>query len=320
MYLTKFHDSHYHHPLEHIIYMSVNPTNPQMYTLDDGEKLFTHYKEPDRVINKNSLRKRIGYEEEEAIEFILDSHYQYYLFEDYFSVDMAKMFNKLINRIPDTKIFFWSDIRTNFAKELGQGEYPGDLDVIANNAMTYAWIKHLIKGRKFKLWSMLKFRCPFDEKEIQWNLIQNYLDEAKEAEFDFEQSFKETGNTHFFRGVIYVQAWAGVTSSETRLWSTLVDLNSALVEYDTHDYEDKCFAYNMLFRFARRFHNPYHDVVDGFDHCGDCSIEAWCWERFMHKYHPDIPRHIKMSKIYNAVFGIGAITGRSLTRYPHGQS
>jgi hypothetical protein len=60
-----------------------------------------------------------------------------------------------------------------------------------------------------------------------------------------------------------------------------------------------------------KFENPHADRGIGFDHCGDCAIEAKIYSEYKAKHDPDFD-------VKEAVVNIGRITGRGLLRELHG--
>ncbi|CAN0384209.1 unnamed protein product [Ascophyllum nodosum] len=124
------------------------------------------------------------------------------------------------------KVLFWSDVRTNMDSSGGRSENspPSDLDIIGNTAMNYSWLKRLTANYDGRLFSMLKYRMPyFDEL----SLTGTPLAETQELE-------KQENDTNplvcrkmlpWFDGTVYLQAFAGYGSAESRLWVTLTRLN-----------------------------------------------------------------------------------------------
>jgi hypothetical protein len=97
-----------------------------------------------------------------------------------------------------------------------------------------------------------------------WQIMQPEL-----SMFKFRLPWEE-GKTEYPFGHIYVQAFPGATSTETRL---IVKKNAKLVEYDNKQYENACFYHNTVTR------EMYHKTKlgdlnlerDGLDNCYDCT-------------------------------------------------
>jgi len=319
LYMDKFHVSHYNKP-DRVIYMSIDPSNKGLYELDKGEKQMYHFKNPNKRLVPSDVQSYMGWEsDEEFIDFILNSNYQYYLLEEIYTDKISELLNKLIlhpDRISKLgkKVIFWSDIRTSFEDDSG----PTDTDIIANTGMMFSWVRRLIEGVEDNFWSMIKFRPPFG-KNVNWDIADPLLEGALNLGQDYKKDFIEQGCISFFEGVRYFQSFHGFDSAETRLWSTLDDLRKPLIKYPLQYHEETCFAHNLLYRFGRTFKNKYAGLVEGFDHCHDCAVEATIWEEYINKYFSSLDDNLKKNKIISLVYGLGAITGRPLNRYPHGK-
>lgn len=73
------------------------------------------------------------------------------------------------------------------------------------------------------------------------------------------------GKTEWPAGEIYIQAYPGPTSTETRL---IVKKNAEVIYYDNQQYEDACFYHNTHNR-TYKYPNEFHDI--GLDDCYDCQ-------------------------------------------------
>jgi len=134
----------------------------------------------------------------------------FFLVEDYFTNSYAKLFKGL----DDRKVYFWSDIRT------AEEESVQDLDVIWNLAQQYNWINILEPD-----YSMLKFRCSYYNRREKSIFEQKYKKEfydkvfslSKKYGIDFAKDYFNNKLT-YFKGDTYIQPFAPVTSTETRLY------------------------------------------------------------------------------------------------------
>lgn len=84
------------------------------------------------------------------------------------------------------------------------------------------------------------------------------------------------GATRYLNGRIHIQAFAPVTSTETRLHVSEADAKGALVEYDHIDYEEKMMRHNMFERalvYRRPEGAPRAESWSpaGLDGCWDCT-------------------------------------------------
>ncbi len=112
---------------------------------------------------------------------------------------------------PDKHILLISDIRTADTENMSSEKI--ELCVKADHKMQKGWYD--IMEPEF---SMFKFRLPWDDCM-----------------------------TRYMKGRIYIQPWAPITSTETRL---MVLKNAPLVSYDNRDYEERMFHHNIYEREA----------------------------------------------------------------------
>ena len=128
---------------------------------------------------------------------------------------------------------------------------------------------------------LLKFRYPFYEDS------GDILDKVKDSimliespEINFAENYRNRRMV-YFDGEIWPQAFQGLKSAETRL----VTSGRKLKDYgEFRNYEEILFGYNILVRPNEHI-NEFSDLSIGFDHCGDCSIEAWTWKQYFTKVH-----------------------------------
>ena len=331
------HNSHYEFPGKEIVYMRVSDKSNinKRYTDNNIPRMVSHYLDPSNPVDKKDLDESLEWDEDSMIDYIQSSHHQVYIFEDYMTPKLSRSLGKLI--ADEKKVLFWSDIRTNVGE---QGTSPTDIDVIANAAMNYTWLKLLTENYKSsEFYSMLKFRVPYFDagEEIDWYEFYDNLKSTKDEGVDYKlemtgmplaDSLEEERNAKkakcvnsmpWFRGDIYIQAYAGVSSAETRLHSNLEDIRADLVKHSLPEHEDKMFYYNKIERFGYIFENPYSSETLKFDHCGDCSIAASIWSDFIDKFYPPMSDEKKTIKIHELVETIGSLSGRPLTKTsPHG--
>ena len=79
----------------------------------------------------------------------------------------------------------------------------------------------------------------------------------------------EAGKTTYPEGDIYLQAFPGPTSTETRL---MVRKDAKIIQYDNKIYESACFHHNIINR-ELSYNNILGDLSlekDGLDNCYDC--------------------------------------------------
>lgn len=285
------------------------------YPIED-KKIINHYKDGEIEIQEEESNH--GWDED-MIDFLLNNDYKYNIFQEYMTTDFARVLNKLIKKW-NKKVLFWSDVRTNFSLEHKKrtSESPSDTDIVANTAMTYSWLKILTDlPDSFEFYSMLKFRLPYLFKPINWDAIEKHIDEASYLGADYKDIMKENNGIKWFKGEIYLQAYAGYQSAESRLWSDLSDLKQDLILYPLKEHEEKLFYYNMVERFGRYFENKYSIRNIGFDHCGDCAIMATIWNDYYDKFYR-FNKKEKCEAIEKQIILLGKMTCRNLLRNPHG--
>jgi hypothetical protein len=217
------------------------------------------------------------------------------------------------------------------------------VDIAANAAMNYLWIRALTEGYNGEFYSMLKFRLPYlnERSAIEWPAFYHEVKEVVdiygvdwklmmtghplcatlEEELD---EFKRGGypskkEMPWFSGEIYIQAYAAIHSAESRLWSTLDDIRGKLVMHDVVEHEDIISYYNLIERPACMFENEFQNLDIGFDNCGDCAIEAAIWRYGLDKFWPDMSAQDAKKFVWEQVTHVGQLTGRPLTRAPHGK-
>lgn len=90
----------------------------------------------------------------------------------------------------------------------------------------------------------------------------------------------EAGKTEYPDGEIYLQAYPGPTSSETRL---ICKKNAELKMYDNTEYEDACFYHNLETR-SLRYQTSLGNLVlsrDGLDMCYDCASFIYIMQEYL---------------------------------------
>jgi len=199
----------------------------------------------------------------------------------FMTIQLGKAIGDYVEKHP-IPLYFISDVRTNMDKST-----PTTLDIIWNSSQQYNWICNCKPNA-----SMLKFRSPFfneSDKEIEEysEKIKNtpYKDDFEESKrlgIDFEEAFKNK-ELVYFDGDVYLQPWAPVSSTETRL---VIDHDvpfdtPKMVPYPAKNYEETLFYYNKIVRNFQMFDNPNTNRGLGFDHCADCSIENTIWTEYL---------------------------------------
>lgn len=239
-------------------------------------------------------------EQKELINFIKDSSHNIFIIEDYYTVDISILLNKLGN----DNICFISDVRT---KIISEEETPVDLDIIWNTSMFYNWIYELQPEM-----TMFKMRLPFyndgntsvnkysKDYESSFNL-------SKKNGIDFIKNYNE-GKFILPKGVINIQAWSRIISTETRLIINKEDINN-LVNYDHKEYESKLLYYNSINRGYFYHTNPNSNKKLGFCHNNDCALENVIWTKYIESVDKPI-----LSNVIDYVKITDRITNRPLSK------
>jgi hypothetical protein len=214
------------------------------------------------------------------INYIKNTNYKYYVIEGYFDDGIAE----LCAAFSASNFLFCSDIRTRE----GTLDYPGDIDLLWNLAMQYNWLNIMQPAH-----CMLKFRCPFFEKPDieQFNKLYNenpykaVFEESKELGINFIDDYKNKKFSYIKPDNIYIQAFAGPTSSESRL---IASKYNDVTEFDYKNYQEKFFYYNQTIRqFGYHAdHKSIYDKNTNFDACGDCGLTYQIMLEYYQKFEP----------------------------------
>ncbi len=229
----------------------------------------------------------------------VNGKYRINIINDLMTVDLAIAINKYF---PEN--YFISDIRTNIDENS-----PDAIDILWNDAQQLNWITEMKPQ-----FAMLKFRHPFynqDEKafydEAEKEPRKSDFALAKVNGIDFVENFK-TKTLQYFAGKVYIQPWAGVSSTESRLVTDCKEI----INYGTPDtYDNKYYYHNCLSRNYTLFQNDNADHKLGFDHCADCAIENNIWTRYVEVFN--CSRTVK-----DYVHELSTVTFRHLARENHG--
>lgn len=199
---------------------------------------------------------------------------RFYIIEDIFTTDLARAIARAFDSTQ--RIAFISDIRTRSANE----EHPNDADVVVNNMMQQLWVSDM-QPRAI----MLKFRTPFFNDDARETIARISLPENASICAQYYERFSTTldqvynAPSRVYRYLandgLYLQAFAGQSSSETRLVVTRATSNNyaRLTDYDVRMYEDAMFYYNRMREYATTArHKSKWRLIDGLDGCPDCDL------------------------------------------------
>jgi hypothetical protein len=217
---------------------------------------------------------------------------------------------EVTQKISFSRLYFVSDIRTNIDEE-----GPSTFDIVWNSAQHVEWVTKMAPTE-----SMLKFRTPFfNESDIE---LQAFEEMSTKPPFSF--AFDATSQIHnyrdfqsrsftFFDGEIFIQPWAPISSTETRLVFQGVP---TMRKYNASEYEDRFFYYNKILRNFQLYKNPNADRKLGFDHCADCALENQIWTDYCKSRGvTDIS-----SEVHHYVKTLSDLTYRPLIHDNHGRA
>jgi len=315
IYIDHFHNYHYYYsnkenlPIVYLRYTDIN-----MYKLKNLDKKYIKFYDlkdkTEKIINKltddqnqNELYNDIN--KNDIIDYIINSDNRIFLIEDYYNNNYSELFS-LLKTKSNYPIYFISDIRTTIVKE----SLPYDLDILWNSCIQFNWI-NILKPNK----CILKFRTPYynDIEKID-KIPKQQIEDFEYCKKNYNLDFLENYKNHkliYFAGENYTQAWEGQTSAETRLvFDYNDDTLKNLINYNHLEYEDKYYFYNNIQRIFLLHKNKYADKQIGFDHCGDCSIEANILENYKNKPGCDeLFDIIEYVKFMNQLFGRNILSG-----------
>jgi hypothetical protein len=320
-FLTKYLESRY--DKSYVIYAGAAPCNhiyllhrlfpnvkfilvdPSPFTIfiDNGDITHRNTKN-DRIVylktNDNTLNeipeKKEFKNNEDMLDFIKKGEHKIYILNDLYTTELSELFSSSLST-KNNKIYFWSDIRT---KHNDDKKRPDDMDILWNSAQQMIWVKKLKP-----VGTMLKFRCTYFGEKSQFKsgdelkkYFRKYMDDSVEVAselsgIDFIGNYMNN-KFEYFSGTSYIQPWCPVGTTEVRLVFDNADMNKV---FDCKEAEEKFYYYNTFDRMIVRHKNKYTDKKNGFDHCNDCSLEAFIWEEYVNKLNDRYPVDKMMRKL-----------------------
>jgi len=303
-----------------VTFIVIDPSRHQSYLSDhliveENKKPFYRrviYYEVDNdymhdLLNVSSLSK------------LLNSRIRIFVIKDYCSQDLLMQIKAELPQ--ESNIYLWSDIRTDnaeagkFGKDVHEfrkyvnknstqkTEYKvTDGDILWNLTMQYKWLKVLEPEA-----SMFKFRCPFYTDDL--DNLQKFMDEdigkddfEKCPELNIIENYKSR-NVLYPKGIIFIQPWQGVSSTESRLVIKKKNIHN-LVLYNASEYDNTFNYYNLMERVVRKHNNGAEFYKYGYCECNDCAIELDTFKEYL-KIHENnnyikeefsILRHLNVTK------------------------
>ena len=255
---------------------------PQVKFLLIDPNRFDILTDPDRVVYLHKFgqvfRSSTPHLAEYLAQLDADTTHSIFILNDLMTNDLAEI-------LKARNCVFISDIRTN---SIGRGEHthgrPDTVDIIWNLAQQYVWCKIM----KPKL-AMFKFRYPFYSQTVDISksaYYQNIHMTFKEAsKFDDKINFDamlKGARIRYFAGKLYLQAFAGASSTETRL---ITDCKTVCEYPAAPDYDSRMNFYNVVIRSVVYYKNK-NAGIDGIDNCADCALEYHIWHEYFAKHSP----------------------------------
>ncbi len=207
-----------------------------------------------------------------------------YIIQDYLTPELTDLLMEC--NLGD--ICYVSDIRSTM-----MNSFPTDADYLWNDALQLYLIKKLRP-----LFSMLKFHPPyFDDESIEkleqdhasspvLSMMYENIQRVKEFDLDMIENYKNKKHMYLDRKMIYLQTWAPVHSSETRLIVEQSAIDKPYRNYDHEDWDNKFYYlrflrsfgyYDMFYKYVKPLkNNPY-------DGCFDCMLEMFILGKYMSK-------------------------------------
>jgi hypothetical protein len=192
-----------------------------------------------------------------------------FVIEDVMTEDLARALAPLGEKAP---LLFISDIRTQDEATMAP---PSNIDILWNSAQHLNWLRHLTP-RQY----LLKFHPPYPEDAsgrakglAEYRRRTETHDDFRhcaDAGIDFIKDYEEGRFEYMAGDHIFIQAYAPLNSTETRLFGAGYDM----VPYDMVEFEERMRFYNVFHRPLGNHHGAavYEDYRLGLDRCGDCAV------------------------------------------------
>lgn len=152
-------------------------------------------------------------------------------------------------------------------------------------------IKKQFAGRRLLLISDIRRDEPTQENIQEDMSLQRYFYKIMDPDysmFKFRLRY-DTGKTTYMKGLVYIQPWARVSSSEGRL---VIEKNAEEIEYDNQKYEENFVYFSRIMRCQYFKHN--YQVPD-MDHCYDCYTEFYILGEYYDKYGDKFLKNLRVN-------------------------
>jgi hypothetical protein len=283
--------------LDNFIYMDFIKNNRSVISDKYTGKRMIKYQ--GKVIDKDITDPEENRDRSNDVDFIIHGKERVYIYESYMDIGLGDVLSGLSKT--NLPILFWSDIRTSSSGS----SYPTEFDIIDNSFLIWDILQHLTVNMPddYPFYSMLKFRMPFEFSEEEYKsdrMKQLKKTIGRKHKIDIKESLSK-GYFPYIDGSVYVQSWAPVHSTETRLWSNLSQIrNKKFKMYNIREYADRMSYYNHVERHYGKFKQKYENTSYNVDHCGDCALMTHILERFVEKYHGKDASKVRVPFYINA--------------------
>lgn len=211
-----------------------------------------------------------------------EKDYTFYIIEDFMTNEIAREIRDFSEKM-QVGILFISDIRTAIKPEGwtvtrdDDNEGVSDIDILVNGAWQHMWM-NIIRP----VFSMVKFRTPFHnpqdisvvERSLALPIVADTFRKYREM-FGIDCAQEYHAGRYFFAQCAHInlQAFAGASSSETRMIIAGDHLRVPLALYDSKEHEEFMFFFNLMRKMCFIARNKAHfGAIPGFDGCLDCDL------------------------------------------------
>jgi hypothetical protein len=162
------------------------------------------------------------------------------IYSRYFTDIEAQQYNALLKEKKHSQLLFISDVRT---AENNSVIEEWDREIVDNMLMQKKWVELMEPSM-----ASLKFRLPWFDADTKYD---------------------------YFDGELFIQPWAPIKSTETRLFTD----GRTIKTYSPITYENVCYRHNLISRCFHKFESKIDYA--GFDKCYDCHHEAMIWQKYL---------------------------------------
>ena len=201
---------------------------------------------------------------------ILKSNIRVFIIQDYLTPELIGLLSEAMEMF-EFPFNFVSDIRS-----VSEGSRPVDMDYVVNDTLNALFIKKLQPST-----SMLKFHPPYyDDDSIKPDTTNPYIDELRTLYgIDMLANYRQGLHMYFDASRIYLQPWAPIHSSETRMIVTKEDSMRSFVNYDHSEWDDRFFYLRKLRMYG--YFGLWSGIVSGYDASFDSTLELYILSSYL---------------------------------------